>query len=280
MSDLAIWEVDLLVDGPISVRQRLLTRQQKGFRVDDPFFSEIEIRSSPFGVQATIPARANDEESAHKAAVLFFGRMLDVLTLIINQPMNLSLSEGHNVSHEKHEVRRLVESHVIEEAFAGAHDMAAKRPSFLRALGWYRKALRGEDPFDKFLAFWNAIETVAGKYYRDIPVINKERAKNSCKSQIREAFKALWGSPNQWPNIPNETQWIDENHRTRIDIAHGVATVDVHTVVEVVTKLKIIEQVAYSFLRDWRDNFLYLNPQPETFSMEPIIEEQLVQMSC
>jgi hypothetical protein len=37
MADFAIWEVSLYLDGPVTVRRRVLTTQQKGFRVDDPF---------------------------------------------------------------------------------------------------------------------------------------------------------------------------------------------------------------------------------------------------
>ena len=42
-----------------------------------------------------------------------------------------------------------------------------------------------------------------------------------------------------------------------MDIAHGVRPVDIGTVAAVVGKLGIIQRVAYRFLQDWRDNFLY-----------------------
>jgi hypothetical protein len=55
----------------------------------------------------------------------------------------------------------------------------------LRGLGWYRKGLYTEDPFDKFLAFWNAIEIVAAYYQSEfVPSIDRERAKKGSKSQI------------------------------------------------------------------------------------------------
>ena len=61
MADIAIWEVTLYVDGPVTVRRRVLTTQQKGFRVDDPFYSDIEIQSVPSGLRATLTARAPDQ---------------------------------------------------------------------------------------------------------------------------------------------------------------------------------------------------------------------------
>lgn len=277
MSELSVWQVDLYVDGPISIHRRLVTTQQKGFRVDDPFYSDVEIQPIPSGLRVTLTARARGGELAYKAAVFFFGRLLDVLTLTINRPMYLSLGDGERIHGVRHDVRRLIDPQEILGAFSEAHQLATTRPSFLRALGWYRKALCGDDPFDKFLAFWNAIETVAGKYYRDIPAIDKARAKNGSKSQIWESFKALWGAPDEWPVIPNQSKWIDENHKIRIDIAHGVTTVDVHTVAEVVGKLKTIEHVAYAFLLDWRNNLLYINQQPETLYLDTVTEELLVQ---
>jgi hypothetical protein len=83
----------------------------------------------------------------------------------------------------------------------------------LRGLGWYRKGLYTEDPFDKFLAFWNAIEIVAAAYYQSefVPSIDRERAKKGSKSQIWECFKALWGPCEQWPNIAGDDKWFDEN---------------------------------------------------------------------
>ena len=43
MAETPVWEVVLYVDGPVTVRNREITTQQKGFRVDDPFYSDIEI---------------------------------------------------------------------------------------------------------------------------------------------------------------------------------------------------------------------------------------------
>jgi hypothetical protein len=251
--------------------------QQKSFRTDNPFYSDIEIQSIPSGLRATVSACAIDVELAYKAAVFFFGRMLDVLTLNINRPMYLSLGEGERVRGPRHDVRRLIESHQINEAFHEAHQLETTRQSFLRALGWYRKGLFGTDPFNKFLAFWNAVETVAAKYYQDMPAVDNERAKRGSKSQLWECFKALWGSVDEWPIISGQGDWIDKNYSSRIGIAHGVTPIDVHTVAEVVGRLKTIEPVAYKFLRDWHDRFLYITPEPEAFNLVTVNEELSVQ---
>ncbi len=158
MADTPIWEVVLYVDGPVTVRRRVLTTQQKGFQVDDPFYSDVEIRSVPSGLRATVTARAPDHVVAYKAAVFFFGHMLDALTLAVNRPMYLSLTERERSLGERYDVRRVIEQDQVEHAFREAHYLARTSPSFLRSLGWFRKGLTTDDPLDKFLAFWNAIE--------------------------------------------------------------------------------------------------------------------------
>jgi hypothetical protein len=69
-------------------------------------------------------------------------------------------------------------------------------PPFLRSLSWYQKGLYTEDPLDKFLSFWIAIEIAAKRSYRSVPSIDQEQAKTGTKSQIRECFKVLWARMN------------------------------------------------------------------------------------
>lgn len=256
MPSSAVWEIVLHVDGPITVRRRVLTTQQKGFQVNDPFYSDIEIMSAPSGVRATVTARAPDQAVAHKAALFFFGRMLDALTLIVNRPMYLSLAEGERTRAARHDVRRVIDPSEFAAAFRDAHHLAQSRSQLLRSLGWYRKGLTTDDPFDRFLAFWNAIENLAAGDHQHLPSIDKERAKNGCKSQVWECFKALWGPCEKWPVIPSERGWIDDSHSVRSHVAHGVAYIDVHEVAQVAERLPVIEKVCYSFLRGWRDRFI------------------------
>lgn len=251
-----VWEVVLYVDGPVTLRDRMVTTQQKGFRVDDPFYSDIEIRSVSSGLKATVTARALNAAVAYRAAVVFFGRMLDALTLTVNRPMHLNLTENQRTPTDRHEVRRVIEHDQVANAFRDAHNWANHRSSFLRALGWYRKGLTTNDPLDRFLAFWNAMEIVASRYYGCVDSIDKERAKGRSKSQVWECFKALWGPCEQWPVIAGRNLWIDESHSVRNAIAHGVAFVGIETVSTVADRLPVMEEISYQFLADWRDQFL------------------------
>jgi hypothetical protein len=267
MADSAIWQVTLYVDGPVTVRRRVHTTQQKGFREDDPFYSDIEIQSVPSGLRAVVTTRAADQTLAFKAAVFFFGRMLDALTLTVNRPMYLSLPEQERSRIERHDVRRVVEQEEIQDAFREAYHLAHSSPSFLRSLGWYRKGLTADDPLDKFLAFWNGIEIVASRYFRYVPAVDQERAEKGSKSQVWECFKALWGPCQDWPVIAGLTTWIDDSYSVRIDVAHGRAFVDVHKLADVANRLPAIERVCYRFLRGWRDQFLDMDRHPPSESL-------------
>jgi hypothetical protein len=215
MVEAPTWEVDLYVEGPVALRHRFRTRQQKGFRPGNPFYSDIEISGIPSGgLRATVPARAPNKHLAREAAVFFFGRMLDALSFRMNCPLYLSLVESERLrnAHIREPERRIIEPREIEAAFREADELAGVEAPFLRGLGWYRKGLYTEDPFDRFLAFWIAIELVAAAYYQAefVPSIDQERAKNGSKNQIWACFKAVWGPCQQWPNIAGEDKWIDE----------------------------------------------------------------------
>jgi hypothetical protein len=71
-------------------------------------------------------------------------------------------------------------------------------------------------------------------------------------------------------------KWIDESYSIRIDIAHGLAFVDIDKVAEVAERLPAIEAVCYNFLRGWRDRFLDLDHGPSGESSVNLEPEQLL----
>jgi hypothetical protein len=77
------------------------------------------------------------------------------------------------------------------------------------------------------------------------------------------------GECGKWPVIPGLTKWIDESYSVRLDVAHGVAFIDIHKVAAVAGRLPAIEEVCYHFLRGWRDRFLHMDPYPPS---EPLSE--------
>lgn len=59
------------------------------------------------------------------------------------------------------------------------------------------------------MAFWNAIEIVATKYYPAIP----QGKSNGSISKTWESFKKLWGDCEDWPVIQGQVKWIDDNYK-------------------------------------------------------------------
>ena len=259
MPDTPMWEVTFFVYGPITVEHHIRLTTAKGDRYLDPFYSDVDITRTTSGIKATVTARASTNSLAYKAAMLFFGQMLDALTLHINQSMYLSLYERHSNHDETFTTKRRVAHNEWEQSFREARVLAFSEQTFFRTLGWYRKGLYTEDPFDKFLAFWNSIEIVASYYHPPIP----EGKPSGSKSEIWESFKAIWGECKDWPNIPDETNWIDNNYATRLKVAHGKAPITVQEVESVADKFSLIEKVAYQFLGDWRSKKLEPKMPPD-----------------
>lgn len=258
MREIPVWEVILFVYGSITVEETLRLSELKGFRLEDPFYSDIEIRRSRAfsGIEATVTAFADTKYFAREAAILFFGQMLDTLSIKIKQPLYLNFSDHQSSSRKTHDTMRRVTKDEWQEAFKEARLLALtdETTTFLRALGWYRKGLYTEDPFDKFLAFWNSIEIVASKYYC---LVSKERIEGS-KEQIKTCFKALWGECENWSIIKGQTNWIRDNYEIRKTIAHGTQPVTIETVKEVTQRIYTVEQVANIFLLEWREQKLSL----------------------
>ncbi|PGY09140.1 methylamine utilization protein MauJ [Bacillus sp. AFS031507] len=246
---MAIWEVELFIYGPVKVSNVEKFKTQKGTNFN-PFFSDIEIKNFDEGLNFKVTAFAPTSELANNAAMVFVGQMLDCLVLDIKVPIPLFLSfDGKKVNFSRNSnVKRFISKGEFKRAFVESLNLLNGEPSFLKAYGWYRKGLYTEDPFDKFLAFYNTIEVVATNYHP-----KNEASKKGSKSQIWECFKLLWGNCDQWPLIiKDQINWIDDNYNTRVGIAHGLANVNVEEVGKVINMSETIQKVAFMFLRDWK----------------------------
>ncbi len=248
---MSIWEVEITVFGSVKVKDRQRFRTQKGHRVMNPFFSDISIRNFGEGLIITVTAKATSSQLANDAALVFVGQMLDYLVIDLGgeQQLKVSLHNGRTnyLTRENH-IKRILTEEEIKQAFKESLSLSLKHPVFLKAYSWYRKGLYTEDPFDKFLAFFNSIELVASKYHPQ-----NDAAKKGSKSQIWECFKAIWGECSEWPlYIRGNNKWIDKNYETRKEIAHGLAIVNIEEVGKVSSMITSIQNVAYLFLRDWK----------------------------
>lgn len=254
--NLPVWDVTLNVYGPITVEKKFNFKQRKDFHFNDKLYSNIEVtKNSNYGITITLTAYATEQIIARKAALYFCGQALDVLSASVNLPIVLTLVNSNNFSPRVETERRRLTEEELTDAFRTARLWVLAEPTFLRAVGWYRKGLYTEDPFDKFLAFYNSIETLCSKYNPN---------PNSCsglgsKCHMWETFKSVWGECNSWPIIPGQLNWIDENYKIRKDIAHGIASIDINVVENVVTKIDDLKKIAHLLITDWR--YQKLNPQ-------------------
>ena len=66
------WEVDIYLDGPISISRSISFKQKKGFNKDQ-FHSNIVLHATKHGVKATITAIAKSSKTAQIAAYVFVG---------------------------------------------------------------------------------------------------------------------------------------------------------------------------------------------------------------
>jgi hypothetical protein len=251
MSEVATWIVQLFIDGPVSIQRAIRFQHPKGFGRSRQFYSDIGIQPISSGLRMSVTAYARESDLARKAALVFVGEMLDVLASEKRLPLRLSLYDSRAADRDVHSVKRVLEERNFSEAFNSARSLSEEHPTFLRALGWYRKGLITEDPLDRFLALWNSIEIVAGKYHPTSP-----ETKKGSKSQIWECFKVLWNECPKWPIIPDQQDWIDENYELRNQIAHGTASVDIDQVERAMAKAETIREVAQLFLKEWREQHL------------------------
>ena len=251
MPNIPTWEVKLSIFGPIKIRGTHELRIFKGFRVDDPFYSDISIKSSNFGVEINVTSFASKSSLAHKAAIFFVGQMLDSLALATRLPLFLSLQDIRVNTIEEYSTRRIIEEDEWISSFKESRCLNEFEQTFLRSLSWYRKGLYSEDPFDKFLSLWNSIEVTASKYH-----IKNSQTQKGVKNQIWQCFVTLWGECKNWPIIPGNNKWIDQNYKIRKNIAHGVAPVTVKSIEEIVAQLETLEEVAHGFLSDWKSKQL------------------------
>lgn len=119
-----MWEVDFNVVGPISIEKEIAFRQEKGFD-QHQFYSDINLRKSPFGIKATITAYAENINIAETVAYVYFGRMRDVLSLENDIPIQLYKHEGAFVSQKSFVSRRLLSKSDIISAFKMARQCIA-----------------------------------------------------------------------------------------------------------------------------------------------------------
>jgi hypothetical protein len=246
------FEVTLNVSGSVKVQDKMRFDTLKELNMGEVFRSGIEIQPSEEVFDIVVIIITSQQEKANKIALLFVGRMLDILSIKLNVPLFVSLHSDWKYVRKTNQ-KAILQKSDFQSSFEFSRLSNDNYSTFLRGLSWYRKALYTEDPYDKFFAFWLSIEVIANKFNP-----NKENCKDPKTGRYKgsicniwECFKHLWGECNQWDIITGQDKWINENAEIRNKIGHGTFSVDVRSVDDVLQKLDLLRQVSYKFLLDW-----------------------------
>ena len=240
-----IYNVELLVSGAVTTSRSIRFNTDKELDFGNVFRSEVTINKNSQGFVINTTVYTADKNRAYKVALLFIGKMLDILSLRVNSALNVSTSE-YRRSSDIDNVKALIDRDEFQFCFELARDLNLNENKLLRAFSWYRKGLYTEDPFDKFLAFWNSISVVADGYAN-----NNERTRQGIINKIWDCFTTLWGGCANWEYINGNERWVNENNDIRNKIAHGGVTVDIQYVENVINELETVQSVAYKFLKEW-----------------------------
>lgn len=242
-----IYNVELLVSGPVTVRRQINFNTDKELDFGNVFRSDISIKKHQHGFVISSTVYTADQDRAYKVALLFIGKMLDILSLKTKSTLNVSLNEYRQIE-DRNIVRAVIDEDEFRFCFDLARQLNLNENKLLRAFSWYRKGLYTEDPFDKFLAFWNSISVVADGYCND-----NDRTRQGIINKIWDCFVTLWGDCANWEYINGNDRWVNDNNEIRNKIAHGGVTVDIQYVENVISQLETVQNIAYKFLTQWAD---------------------------
>ncbi|SEJ70992.1 hypothetical protein SAMN04487995_6028 [Dyadobacter koreensis] len=245
-----IFRVELSIFGQIAIQRPISFNFQKELDFGSVFQSDIKIIQHAKGVKISSTVNTADQERAYKVALLFVGKMLDVLALKTNTALVVS-NIDLRLAEENNAVRAIIDEDEFRCSFLLPQTLNLHETTFFKGLNWYRKGLYTEDPFDRFLAFWNSISIVAGKYHTP-----DDRTRAGIINQIWSCFTLLWGDNNNWNFVNGDDRWINLNNDIRTNIAHALIPVEIQHVEDLINKLDTLQKVAYSFLTQWANKRL------------------------
>lgn len=81
------YSVELIIFGAISIKRKLDFKTDKELDLGNVFRSDISIRQHTNGIRATSTVWTADQDRAYKIALLFIGKMLDVLSIKTDLPL-------------------------------------------------------------------------------------------------------------------------------------------------------------------------------------------------
>jgi hypothetical protein len=187
MAQVRPYEVTLRVTGPVKIKDEIRFNTNKELNIGQIFDSAIEIKPDQEGFHIIVTVFTSHQEQANKIALLFVGRMLDCLSIMVDLPLFVSLVSDWKYTKESNQ-KAILQKRDFQVAFEMSRVQSDKLSTFLRGLSWRRKALYTEDPYDRFFAYWLSIEVIANKFNP-----NKENCKDP-KTGNYKGRSAIFGN--------------------------------------------------------------------------------------
>lgn len=244
------WRIDFELVGPISIATNPSLRQPKGFS-DRQFYSDISITSAPYGLKITVTAFADNIHDAEIAAHIYLGRMRDVLTSLVNLPIQINTHESTFSPRTRFTSRILLGKSDFKLAFDKARFYEQHHPKLLQAMGWYSKAKLSTNAYDQFFAYWTAVEILGKTYHTET-----ERTNAGTVNKIYQSFLEHFGSESQWPV---ESNWINIFHELRNRLYHGGTGTTLEEILEISSKIPSLSTTTLKFIQSI-ENSLENNP--------------------
>ncbi len=235
MNHRTVWEIDFEMIGPITIERQVSFQQEKGFDINQ-FYSDITLSKSPYGINATITAYADNAEDAERVAFVYFGRMRDVLSLNSNIPIQLNIGHGNPTRRNPNIRRRVIQYAEIKLAFNMARTFEQQYQKILRAISWYSKGKISHNTLDQFLAYWSVIEILANNYHQPT-----ERTKLGIINTTYQCFIEYFGEKDRW-GLPKK--WIDKIYEERNRIVHGAEDFTIETIIKYADEIPLLEDTA------------------------------------
>jgi hypothetical protein len=111
-----IYKVDLTIIGPLTIEQPIIFDTDKELSLGDIFKSKININSTSYGLEISTTVFTNDTDAACSVALVFVGKMLDILSIKTNLPYYVTNKEIKN-KQDRTTVRTIIAKNEFDRCF-------------------------------------------------------------------------------------------------------------------------------------------------------------------
>lgn len=224
-----IWEVDFFLEGDVTIAGSLIElEQEKGFSINQ-FYSQIKIKKHSKGLKVSLTAYAQNQNDAYTVAFVYLERVINTLSVLIQQPLRLLPKYEVGKSNISTTRRRLSEED-FRDAFTLSRRFERSYLELLNAISWYAKGNNDANVINSFIAYWTCIEILAVKYHT-----RTERTEMGVKNKIYQSYIDYLGEQS------TENSWVDDAYILRNKLVHGGLEVTYEEIVDIENRLEDIK---------------------------------------